>query len=402
MDVIGSTDRGWHVLHDGRIVTPLGLSRGMVDLAHGDLARYGIVREGPPELPSERTSRASAGSPSPISLAGPGTRPERWAVPEAGFAKRASDAPSLPGAAALCAQVNHVSESPAEIARQAEAARDHFAGLLKERRPTTGSDSLITTRLLKPILNTENARNPGLNAMVCGNEDEMLNALRVLPRDGKQEGHVRFHLSLVAGIHSVAVDAYRHGDGGFTLLAVDSISKDAVNAKFKKLTDSNPGFIHGSMVLPSHTQVHEEGCRIFATHALLGLNDYAPYAKRLHEGLRADTPGGPPRALPDIPWNSLSPNCVVPQDPKDTFKLLPPKFFKHIQGRSLLSSAEERNPALATQAVNKDGKTLRERFAGLSPEKTLDQYDNFDRTRSLNEKRVVYLERTATYYRGLD
>ena len=290
----------------------------------------------------------------------------------------------------MVSRMNQDSRPPAEVLSDLKSNRKHFADLIDDRKQTDQPEKPLTARSIKPILNAENARNPGLNAIRCKDEDELVRILKALPDGGKGEGHIRFHLGIVMGVHSVAVDAFRHADGRFSLVAIDSMAKDMTRSKMRKITEAHPDTFHGAIVLPTLNQTHIEGCPIFAVNNLLGMHEFEPYVKELHKGL-----------MPPIKWKNHGNSVLAPEDPKDTFKVLPAKFFKHIQGGSRLVTAEERNPAFKTETVNKKDETLRARFQNRNPELEMEAFGNFDRTSSLDKKRLVYLDRAIVHYSAL-
>jgi hypothetical protein len=93
-------------------------------------------------------------------------------------------------------------------------------------------------------------------------------------------------------------------------------------------------------------------------------------------------------------------------DPLDAFGVLAGKFFKHMQvlkpkpGETgdLLDAAEARNPALKTEAQNKKEQSLRARIEGRNAEKAIADFERFDRTSSVDGKRLVLLDRAIGYY----
>jgi hypothetical protein len=254
------------------------------------------------------------------------------------------------------------------------------------------------------MLNAMNARSPGLDAIGCAHEDQMVAALRKLSGSGP-EGHVRFHLGMVVNIHSLAVDAYRHADGRFTLVAVDSISKEMTNSKLADVARKHPDLVKGAMVIPTPNQAHTEGCRVFA-HSLESMRDYQPYFRDLHKGIAARAEGKPVPPPASAAWKEVDKNVLALKDPLDAFGVLDGKFFKHMQvpkpkageSGSLLDAAEARNPDLKTAVQNKQGDTLRTRVESQNPGKTLEEFERFDRTASADQKRLVLLDRTIDHY----
>jgi hypothetical protein len=210
-------------------------------------------------------------------------------------------------------------------------------------------------------------------------------------------------------VHRIAVDAYRHKEGGFTLVAVDS-SRDGVTAqRLAALELKHPDVIKGTIAIPTPNQAHEEGCRIHAVNNLNALYDFQPYVQGLHRQLYDKGMGRPAPALAGPEWKRTSGNTHILADDKDAFRVLDGKFFKHMQvlkpkageTRTLLDEAEDRNPALRNQVLNKQDQTLRQRFAGLNPGKKPEEYSRADRTASIDRKRLVLLDRAIAYYEGL-
>jgi hypothetical protein len=276
---------------------------------------------------------------------------------------------------------------------------------------TAAADGDRTQKLIKPILNAENARQPGLNAIGCGHEDKMAEVLRSLSatNGGGPEGHIRFHVGIWADSHRVAVDAYRHREGSFTLIAVDSTREPRVAEKLAELEAKHSDIIKGTLILSTPNQSHGEGCRIFGIHTLNALHDYQPYVRDLHRKLHDKGQGRPVPRLAGPAWKPMGGNTHALAEEKDAFGLLPGKFFKHIQvpkpepgeTRTLLDEAEARNPALKDQALNKKGQTLRERFASLNPAKAPGDFSRADRTSSLDRKRLILIDRAIAHYENL-
>ncbi|HLP40084.1 MAG TPA: YopJ family acetyltransferase [Fibrobacteria bacterium] len=262
------------------------------------------------------------------------------------------------------------------------------------------------------MLHSENARSPGLNALDCGSETDMVKALRDLSTAGRkgEEGHVRFHLGIWDDSHRIAVDAFRHRDGGFTLVAVDSMKKSQmIDQDLEKLSRTNPDLIKGAMVLPTPNLVHFEGCRIFAIHHLNALHDYQPHIQSLHRELHDKARGRAASRFSGSNWTHLGENIHTLNDAKEAFGLLPGKFFKHMQvkkpktadKRTSLDQAEDWNPALRDQPVNKKGQTLRARLESQNPQKPLEEFSHAERTLSLDRKRLVLIDRAIAHYEKL-
>jgi hypothetical protein len=237
----------------------------------------------------------------------------------------------------------------------------------------------------------------------------MADRLRDLMRLGGagQEGHVRFHLGVNGDAHRIAVDAFRHREGGFTLIAIDSVRLNRTIRELAMLQEKHPDIIKGTAVIPTHNLVHDEGCRIFAVHALNALHDYQPHVQGLHRELYDKGRG---RSAPRFSGPMWKPEGTIHvlADKNVAFSLLPGKFFKHMQvkkpdsaGRTLLDEAEARNPALKSEPVNKKGQTLRERYASQNPSKPSEAFSYADRTASLDRKRLVLIDRAIAHYEGL-
>jgi hypothetical protein len=308
--------------------------------------------------------------------------------------------------------VNQDKRPPQAVLTELREARAHFAGLLEKRAQTDSSlDDERTQKLINPILNAENARNPGLNAVGCDSEEKMGEALKQWSNAGGpgQEGHIRFHLGVVFDMHRIAVDAYRHPGGGFTLVAVDSMNFAAAVNKLGTLEKKHPGLIKGTMVIPTPNLAHGEGCRIFGVHALNALHDFQPHVRELHRQIYAKAQGKPAPALAGPMWKRTGGNTHILVNRNDALGLLPGKFFKHIQvmkpkpgeSRTLLDEAEDRNPAFKDQPVNKKGQTLRERFASQNPSVPHEEFPRADRTASIDRKRLVLIDRAIAHYEGL-
>lgn len=315
----------------------------------------------------------------------------------------------MPGVTDWVGRVNQDPRPPKVVLADLREARNYFAGRLENGEQTIASDGPRTNKLINPILNSENSRNPGLNAVGCSHEDKMAGVLRALSGQPGGEGHVRFHLGMLDDVHRIAVDAYRHKEGGFTLVAVDS-ARDGVTAqKLAALELKHPDVIKGTIAIPTPNQAHEEGCRIHAVNNLNALYDFQPYVQGLHRQLYDKGMGRPAPALAGPEWKQTSGNTHILADAKDAFKVLDGKFFKHMQvlkpkagdTRTLLDEAEDRNPALKTQMLNKKDQTLRERNASLNPAKTPEEFSRADRTASIDRKRLVLIDRAIAHYEGL-
>jgi hypothetical protein len=155
--------------------------------------------------------------------------------------------------------------------------------------------------------------------------------------------------------------------------------------------------------------VHNEGCRIFAVHFLNAMHDYQPHIQSLHRQIYDRGRGRPVSGLSGPEWmDEGGRNTLSVWNKYDAFSLLPAKFFKHMQvmkskpgpPRTPFDEAEERNPALKDQHVNKKGQTLRQRFAGLA-KKPPEEFSRADRTSSLDAKRVVLIDRAIAHYEKL-
>lgn len=356
-------------------------------------------------MPATPSPRATAGETAPASLASSSATALH-------FEKRSAPAREIPGARGWAAYVNRDPRPPHEVLADLREARAYFANLRGKGEQTSGSDGERTQQLINPILNSENARQPGLNAIGCDHEDKMAEVLRSLSATdgGGQEGHIRFHVGVWADSHRVAVDAYRHREGTFTLVAVDSLQEPIVARKLADLEAKHSDILKGTLLISTPNQAHGEGCRIFGVHTLNALHDFQPYVQGLHRQLHDRSQGRPAPRLSGPEWKRMGGNTLVLGDEKDAFGLLPGKFFKHIQvpkpkpgeTRTLLDEAEARNPALKDQALNKKGQTLRERFASRNPGKTPEEFSRADRTASLDQKRLILIDRAIAHYEGLD
>jgi hypothetical protein len=202
------------------------------------------------------------------------------------------------------------------------------------------------------------------------------------------------------------VDAFKHREGGFTLVAVDSAWILEVRDKLQALERKHPDLIKGALIIPTPNQLHSEGCRIFSVHFLNALHDFQPYIQSLHRELYGHFRGKPAPRLSAPDWERGKGNNLSLEDSLKAFKVLPPKFFKHMQMKrpkpgqayTELDVAEYYNPALKGQPVNKKGQTLRERFASQNPAKALADFSRADRTASLDEKRLVLIDRAIAHY----
>lgn len=353
-------------------------------------------------VPSQPSPRETAGAMAPETLAASAPGPR--------FERRRSPAPEIPGVTGWVDRVNQDRRPPEAVVADLREARAHFAGLLGKGEQTSPHDGPRTNKLINPILNSENARNPGLNAVGCSHEDKMAGVLRALSGVGNgEEGHVRFHLGLVVDVHRIAVDAYRHRDGKFTLIAVDSSKQDITASKLAQLELKHPDIIKGTLVIPTPNQAHHEGCRIFAVNTLNALHDFQPYVQGLHKEVYAKGRGQPAPRLSQAAWKPMSGNTHVLASEKEAFGVLDGKFFKHMQvpkprdggTRNLLDEAEDRNPSLKTRALNKKDQTLRGRFAAQNPDRKPGEFSRADRTASLDRKRLVLIDRAIAHCEGL-
>ncbi|HLP41098.1 MAG TPA: YopJ family acetyltransferase [Fibrobacteria bacterium] len=306
--------------------------------------------------------------------------------------------------------MNRDPRPPKAVLKELREAKTYFAKVMREGRQTVASDSEVSRKVITPILHSENARTPGLNAVACGNEEELGKVLRKLSSESGpgKEGHVRFHLGVCDDIHRVAVDAFRHSDGGFTLVVVDSMRLPTFTTDaLKQLSLRHPDLIKGTIVIPTPNLVHDEGCRIFAVQHLSALHDYQPYVQDLHREIHDKGRGLPAPRLSGTEWyKEKRGNAYVLANELDAFGVLPGKFFKHMQpGRigpsRLFNLAEDRNPALKDQPVNKKGQILRQRFASQKPGTNFENFARVDKTLTLDKKRVALIDRAIEQYEGL-
>ena len=368
----------------------------------------------PPQ--SEKTAadapslRKTAGAQAPASLA----LSPAPAAPAMGphFEKLSGPVPEIPGLSEYAAFANADAHPPGQILAQLKRDRDYFASLLEKGMQTKNSlftrDGTRTHNLINPILNAENARTPGLNAMGFTSEEKMAQFLRDLstPERKGQEGHVRCHVGVDSDYHRVAVDAFKHRGGGFTLIAVDSGARNFVKNRFMELENKNPDIIKGVFLINTFNQVHQEGCRIFAVHTLNAMHDYQPHIQKLHRMVYKRSRDLPAPRGSGSAANPADGNSLVLADESEAFSLLPGKFFKHMQVMkpkpdnpfTLLDDAESRNPALKHEALNKKGQTLRQRFASQNPDIAPEKFSRADRTASLDRKRLVLIDRAIAYY----
>jgi hypothetical protein len=351
---------------------------------------------------SPSSLRDAAGAPAPDSLSAAS------AVPR--FERRSASTPEIPGVSGWVERVNQDPRPPAEVLADLREARAYFASVRERGEQTVSADGERTNRIINAILASENARNPGLNAVGCSHEDKMAGCLRAWSTLAvPAEGHIRFHLGMVADIHRVAVDAFRHRDGGFTLVAVDSLKQEITSSRLAALALKHPDVIKGVLVIPTPNQAHVEGCRIFAANTLNAMHDFEPYVQDLHRQVHERGRGRPAPRLAGPEWKSCGGNTHVLADATDAFGVLDGKFFKHMQvpkpkgegARTLLDDAEERNPGLKTQALNKQEQTLRSRFESQNPEKRPEEFSRADRTASLDRKRLVLIDRAIAHYERL-
>jgi hypothetical protein len=181
--------------------------------------------------------------------------------------------------------------------------------------------------------------------------------------------------------------------------------RDSLPALERKHRD----LIKGILIIPTPNQLHSEGCRIFAVHSLNAMHDYQPYIQSLHRELYDHARGRPAPRLSDPDWEQGKGNTLNLGYTMGAFKVLPPKFFKHMQvmrpkpgqTHDEFDIAERYNPALKDQPVNKKGQTLRERFASRNPAKDPADFSRADRTASLDEKRLVLIDRAIAHYETL-
>jgi hypothetical protein len=330
------------------------------------------------------------------------------------FEKRSALAPEIPGVRDVAGNLNRDPRAPQAVLTDLHEAKAHFEGLRGKGWQTDESDADWTKKLIKPILNAENARNPGLNAVARINDDKMVEILRALstPNRNGQEGHVRFHVGIEYDSHRIAVDAFKHREGGFTLIAVDSIKEPASAKIIAALERKHPDIIKGALVIPTPNVVHTEGCRIFGVHTLNAMYDYQPEILKMHRQVYDRSQGRPAPRLSGPKGPQEGENTPFLAKEKDAFGMLPGKFFKHMQVKkpksgethTMLDVAEERNPALKYQVLNKQGEkgqTLRESFASQNPEKAPEAFSRADQTASLDKKRVVLIDRAIAHFQGL-
>jgi hypothetical protein len=278
---------------------------------------------------------------------------------------------------------------------------------------THRTDGEMMKLAVTPILRSENARNPGLNAIGVTNKTRMVDILKIISEQNQgEQGHVRFHLGLEKDTHRVAVDAFQHREGGFTLICVNSVNDTLLARELGELRIKNPKLISGIMSIPTQNQVHSEGCRVFAVHALNGMHDYQPYFQGLHQKIYDKTQG---QRVPELaePRFGRDKGTFMLKDETETYGLLPGKFFKHIQVkppyeseipgvmRTFLDDAEDMNPALKDQPVNKKGRTLRQRYESLNTQVPPAPHSRSDRTSSIDEKRLEFLKRAIAHYNPL-
>jgi hypothetical protein len=347
--------------------------------------------------------RDTAGEKAPASLAaGPSSGPHPETPP--------APAPELPGIGEWVGKRTLDRRPPQMVLAELRKARDYFAGLLGKGEQTRHSDGRNSNNLMSPILQSENARTPGLHAVACDHEDKMADALRELSKTSdRQEGHVRFQVGILDDAHRIAVDAFKHKEGGFTLVAVDSSNPPITTTTLGILEMRNSGLIRGILVIPTPNQAHSEGCRIFALHTLNALHDHQPQVLGLHRQLYDRAQGMPSSRFPAPVWQRNIGNTHYLANDKDAFGVLPGKFFKHMQvlkakegtTRTLLDEAEDRNPALKEQPLNKKEQTLRQRFASQNPALAPEEFSRADRTASVDRKRLVLLDRAIAHYEGL-
>jgi hypothetical protein len=326
------------------------------------------------------------------------------------FERRNAPAPELPGIKAVLNAANRDTRPPKDVLKELHGFRNYFAGFQRRGEQTHKEAKPITDRLALPILRSENARTPGLNAIDCPNTDKMVAVLRYLSKkDGNQEGHVRFHLGLGNNAHRIAVDAFRHREGGFTLVAVDSMGDPDKGKEIATIQKSHPDLIKGALTIPTPNQLHIEGCHIFGIHNLNALHDFQPYVQGLHRQLY-DAGRGKPTSLLSDPRHFVSEgNAHYIKFVENSFIMLPGKFFKHMQvmkpepGKgTVLDLAENQNPSLNTHPLNKQGQTLRQRFASQNPDKATEEFSRADRTASLDKKRLVLIDRAIGHYMSIE
>ena len=362
-----------------------------------------------PEIPAlgGLSLRETAGTSTPHSLANSIAAP---VIPR--FEMRTPPAPELPGMRDWANKMNQDPRPPQVVLDELDAAKTHFGKLIEDGKQALKADSAISGKQILPILQAENARTPGLNAVSCRSVKEMETALQEWSKPGAKglEGHVRFHLGLDKDRHRIALDAYRHPEGGFTLIAVESTKYSHFAAdELTPLIKKNPDLIRGAAIIPTRNLAHEEGCRIFALHHLSALHDERSQIKLLHRQIYSSGKGRSVPQLSDSKWKQKQGNIFVLQSALDAFGLLPGKFFKHMQVKrlsfgkkpSLLQEAEARNPRLKDQPLNKQRQTLRKRFENQVPGTAPENFSDRERNLSLDKKRVVYLNRAIAHYERL-
>lgn len=313
--------------------------------------------------------------------------------------------PELNGIKHLVNNMNKDGRSPTKVVRELKDARNYYAGLLTQGKQTSSNDIPRASGLVRPILHAENARNPGLNAVVCENERVLESTLRKLGSlNGGQEGHIRIHFGSTSR-HRIAVDAFKHREGGFTLIAVDSEPNGQLAHQLTRMQVKNPDILKATVTIPAPNQIHMEGCHIFTINTLNALHDHQPYIQTLHQQAYDEAMGRTAPQLAGSPWFRVFQNNHTVLDPADAFNLLPAKFFKHIQvrrphdnGPNMLDIAEKQNPALIHQPVNKKGQTLRQRVESANPDKALEHFSRAERTSSLDKKRLVLIDRALEHF----
>jgi hypothetical protein len=373
-------------------------------------------RQPAPEGPA--AAAAAPAAPSPRETAGAMAPAELGIHARAGlhFEKR-SEKPGapvreIPSVSDLVGIANADGRPPWEVLAELRKAKTHFEGLLAKGQQTKNSflnrDGNKTNKLIPPILNSENARHPGLNAVSFSHDGKMVDFLRTLSSPGRegQEGHVRCHVGFNGDVHRIAIDAFKHREGGFTLVAVESGRDRIVHDALPELAKRHSDLLKGALLLPTPNQVHNEGCRVFSVHTLNAFHDYQPYIENLHRKIYDLGRGRPAPGLMGPEWHREGGNTLVLADSRDVFEVLPGKFFKHMQVMkpkpghtgTMLDVAESRNPALKDEPVNKKGQTLRERFASQNPAKAPEEFSRADRTASLDRKRLVLIDRAIAHY----
>jgi hypothetical protein len=368
--------------------------------------------------PGPASSREMAGANAPAALASSSSSAapalhasssQAHAIPD--FKRRKGPVPELSGIRELVDEMNAVDHPNDQVALGLRSLRTRFDRMRANGEPTAAIDGDWMNLAITPILRSENARHPGLNAIAVPNTSRMLDILSTIRSDKfGEEGHVRFHLGFQSNSHQMAVDAFKHRQDGFTLILVDSLNDLGLPNELKMQRSWTDGLIKGVMHIPTLNQVQLINSPIFAIHALNGIHDYQPYFQSLH------------RKLYDKEWLGLRvPELEEPrfkqqdevyklQDTSDAFGLLPGKFFKHMQvqppytvagtgeRRTALDDAEDKNPALLSEPVNKKGQTLRDRFESLNPTVPSEDYSPDDRTSSIDDKRIMYLDRAIAHY----